>query len=177
MLQLKIMPVFGLNCTDSIFTACYIKYQSCIHSWSFFYDLLCRNEHWFTYCNEAVVYTLMYKTVYLLDLCIYVVYTISILPLINLYSQFVQTVLCQMHGLHRIRWKLKSGWWIRNDKKVNFYLWVLHPVAHLFNWFFMMPSIATKFQYVNSLLFSFSLTTCFGPFRWDIQLDILMDYF
>jgi hypothetical protein len=31
--------------------------------------------------------------------------------------------------------------------------------AHLSNWFFMMPSIATKFQYVNSLLFSFSLTT------------------
>jgi hypothetical protein len=28
----------------------------------------------------------------------------------------------------------------------------------------MMPSIATKFQYVNSLLFSFSLTTCFGPY-------------
>jgi hypothetical protein len=31
-------------------------------------------------------------------------------------------------------------------------------------WFFMMPSIATKFQYVNSLLFSFSLTTCFDPY-------------
>jgi hypothetical protein len=29
---------------------------------------------------------------------------------------------------------------------------------------FMMPSIATKFQYVNSLLFSLSLTTCFGPY-------------
>jgi hypothetical protein len=39
--------------------------------------------------------------------------------------------------------------------------------AFVRNWFFMTPSIATKFQYVNSLLFSFSLTT----------LDILMDYF
>jgi hypothetical protein len=28
-------------------------------------------------------------------------------------------------------------------------LWVFHPVAHLSNWFLMMPSIATKFQYVN----------------------------
>jgi hypothetical protein len=28
----------------------------------------------------------------------------------------------------------------------------------------MMPSIATKFQYVNSFLFSFSLATCFGPY-------------
>jgi hypothetical protein len=28
----------------------------------------------------------------------------------------------------------------------------------------MTPSIATKFQYVNSFLFSFSLTTCFGPY-------------
>jgi hypothetical protein len=41
---------------------------------------------------------------------------------------------------------------------------VLHPVAHLSNWFFMTPSIATEFQYINSLLFSFSLTTCFGPY-------------
>jgi hypothetical protein len=32
----------------------------------------------------------------------------------------------------------------------DFHLWVLHPVAHLSNWFLMMPSIATKFQYVNS---------------------------
>jgi hypothetical protein len=31
-------------------------------------------------------------------------------------------------------------------------------------WFFMTPSIATKFQYVNLLLLSFSLTTCFGPY-------------
>jgi hypothetical protein len=42
---------------------------------------------------------------------------------------------------------------------------VLHPVAHLSNWFLVIPSIATKFQYVNSFLFSFSLTTCFGPYR------------
>jgi hypothetical protein len=32
------------------------------------------------------------------------------------------------------------------------------------NWFFMTPSIATKFQYVHWLLFSFLLTTCFGPY-------------
>jgi hypothetical protein len=41
---------------------------------------------------------------------------------------------------------------------MDFYLWVLHPVAHLSNWFLMMPSIATKFQYVNSpffIIFSF----------------------
>jgi hypothetical protein len=31
----------------------------------------------------------------------------------------------------------------------GFYLWVLHPVAHLSNWFFTTPSIATKFQYIN----------------------------
>jgi hypothetical protein len=45
-----------------------------------------------------------------------------------------------------------------------FYLWVLHPVAHLSDWFFMTPSIATKFQYVNPPSFSFLLTTCFGPY-------------
>jgi hypothetical protein len=33
----------------------------------------------------------------------------------------------------------------------DFYLWVLHPVGHLSNWFLMMPSIATKFQYVLKL--------------------------
>jgi hypothetical protein len=32
------------------------------------------------------------------------------------------------------------------------------------NWFFMTPSISTKFQYINSLLLSFLLTTCFGPY-------------
>jgi hypothetical protein len=29
----------------------------------------------------------------------------------------------------------------------------------------MMPSIATKFQYINSPLYFFPLTTCFGPYR------------
>jgi hypothetical protein len=33
------------------------------------------------------------------------------------------------------------------------------------NWFLMMPSIATMFQYFNSFLFLFFLTTCFGPYR------------
>jgi hypothetical protein len=32
----------------------------------------------------------------------------------------------------------------------DFYLWVLHSVAPLSNWFLMMTSIATKFQYINS---------------------------
>jgi hypothetical protein len=31
----------------------------------------------------------------------------------------------------------------------DFYLCVLHPVAHLSNRFLMMPSIAKKFQYVK----------------------------
>jgi hypothetical protein len=61
-----------------------------------------------------------------------------------------------------------------------FYLWVLHPVAHLSNWFLMMPSIATEFQYVNSFLFFFSLTTCFAPYgpssgeiyNWTLQWTI-----
>jgi hypothetical protein len=51
----------------------------------------------------------------------------------------------------------------------------------MYNWFFMTPSIPTKFQYVNSLLFSFLTHYMFRPLRaifsWDIQLDILMDYF
>jgi hypothetical protein len=54
--------------------------------------------------------------------------------------------------------------WGKNCTLLALYLWVLHPVAHLSNWFLMMPSIATKFQYINSLLFSLSLTTCFGPY-------------
>jgi hypothetical protein len=43
-------------------------------------------------------------------------------------------------------------------------------------WFFMTPSITTKFQYINSLLFSFLTHYMFRPLqailRWDIQLDI-----
>jgi hypothetical protein len=34
----------------------------------------------------------------------------------------------------------------RGLENVDLYLWVLHPVAYLSNWFLMMPSIATKFQ-------------------------------
>jgi hypothetical protein len=50
------------------------------------------------------------------------------------------------------------------------------------NWFLMIPSIATKFQYVNSHFFIFLLTHyMFRPvraiFRWDIQLDVFKDYF
>jgi hypothetical protein len=50
------------------------------------------------------------------------------------------------------------------------------------NWFLMMPSIPTKFQYVNSPFFIFLLTHyMFQPlraiFRWDIQLDVLRTIF
>jgi hypothetical protein len=34
-----------------------------------------------------------------------------------------------------------------------FYLRVLRPVAYLSNWFFMRPSIATKFQYIPLIFF------------------------
>jgi hypothetical protein len=37
----------------------------------------------------------------------------------------------------------------------HFYLWVLHLVAYLSNWFLVIPSIATKSQYVNSPFFIF----------------------
>jgi hypothetical protein len=60
--------------------------------------------------------------------------------------------------------KVFGTWHICFMDIITFYLWVLHPVAHLSNWFFMMPSIATEFQYVNSFIFSFFLTTCFGPY-------------
>jgi hypothetical protein len=50
----------------------------------------------------------------------------------------------------RTRFGSKDG---RNIYVVDFffYLWVLHPVAYLSNWFLMTPLIATKFQYINSL--------------------------
>jgi hypothetical protein len=35
----------------------------------------------------------------------------------------------------------------------------------LINWFFMTPSIATKFQYINSLLFTFFTNYMFRPLR------------
>jgi hypothetical protein len=34
----------------------------------------------------------------------------------------------------------------------------------IFVWFFMPPSIATEYLYINSFYFSFILTTCFGPY-------------
>jgi hypothetical protein len=46
-----------------------------------------------------------------------------------------------------------------------FYLWLLHPVAHLSNWFLMMPSIATKFQYVNSPFILLLTHYMFRPLR------------
>jgi hypothetical protein len=56
------------------------------------------------------------------------------------------------------------------------------PHFLFFNWFLMTPSIATKFQYVNSPFFIFLLTHyMFRPLRailrWDIQLDVFKDYF
>jgi hypothetical protein len=58
---------------------------------------------------------------------------------------------------------------------LNFYLQVLHPVAYLSNWFFMTPSIETKFQYINSLQFPFLLMfrSLRAILRWDIQLVII----
>jgi hypothetical protein len=45
------------------------------------------------------------------------------------------------------------------------------------DWFFMTPSITTKFQYINSLLFSFFTHYMFRPpwaiLKWDIQLVII----
>jgi hypothetical protein len=55
---------------------------------------------------------------------------------------------------------------VLSDLSAGITLHLLSLKAYMENWFFMTPSIATKFQYVNSLLFSFSLTT------WDIQLNI-----
>jgi hypothetical protein len=72
------------------------------------------------------------------------------------------------HTSHRVRNPQHDG--ARTGRRLScckfffFYLWVLHPVAYLSNWFFMTPSIAPKFQYINSLLFSFLLTTCFGHY-------------
>jgi hypothetical protein len=51
----------------------------------------------------------------------------------------------------------------------------------------MAPSIATKFQYVNSFLFSFFLNTCFGPYgpssgqvskqpKFKLMMDGIQDY-
>jgi hypothetical protein len=61
---------------------------------------------------------------------------------------------------------------------VNFYLWVLHPVAHLSNWFFMMPSIATKFQYVNPPFYFHSLhvSTPTGHLQVRYTIRYLKDY-
>jgi hypothetical protein len=62
---------------------------------------------------------------------------------------------------------------------MSFYLLVLHPVGHLSNWFFMMPSITTKFQYVNSpfIFTHYMFRPLRAIFRSDIQLDIFKDYF
>jgi hypothetical protein len=66
----------------------------------------------------------------------------------------------EFHGTHGHEqgWnKLRNTWVERTTcLHLNF--------ACCISWFLMMPSIATKFQYVNSFLFSFSLTTCFGPY-------------
>jgi hypothetical protein len=63
-------------------------------------------------------------------------------------------------------------------------LLVTHPLlsrlVYCCSLFLMMPSIATKFQYVNSPFFIFLLTHyMFRPlraiFRWDILLDVFKD--
>jgi hypothetical protein len=66
---------------------------------------------------------------------------------------------------------ISASLWMCEDVLLLWYLDVDSEIScgcsvqfRLYNWFFMTPSIATKFQYVNSLLFSFPLTTCFGPY-------------
>jgi hypothetical protein len=58
----------------------------------------------------------------------------------------------------------------------DFYLWVLHPVAYLSNWFFM-TSIATKFQYINSTLIFFFTHYMFRPLQTRYTIRYLKDYF
>jgi hypothetical protein len=53
---------------------------------------------------------------------------------------------------------------VRSLKCLTAIFYDSYKLINLTNWFLMMPSIATKFQYVNSFLFSFLLTTCFGPY-------------
>jgi hypothetical protein len=45
--------------------------------------------------------------------------------------------------------RVKSTMFPHRNIYKHFYLWVLHPVAHLSNWFLVIPLIATKFQYVT----------------------------
>jgi hypothetical protein len=57
----------------------------------------------------------------------------------------------------------------------DFYLWVLHPVAYLSNCLHMTPSIATKFQYINSLqspFYSLHVSALTAILRRDILLLI-----
>jgi hypothetical protein len=61
-------------------------------------------------------------------------------------------------------WPLPSNAEVMNGRRVPTSLIRLHEPMLSTNWLPMTPSIATKFQYVNSLLFSLSLTTCFGPY-------------
>jgi hypothetical protein len=68
--------------------------------------------------------------------------------------------------------------------KLNSTLWFLPlgvaSCCALSNWFLMMPSIATKFQYINSpFLTRYMFRPLRANFRWDIQLDIFIfeDYF
>jgi hypothetical protein len=91
----------------------------------------------------------------------------SLILLVTFFLQIgITTYFCMpWHRLH-----------IRRISLFYFYLWVLHPVAYLSNWFFMTPSIATKFQYVKLPLISFFTHYMFRPLRailrWDIQLVI-----
>jgi hypothetical protein len=73
------------------------------------------------------------------------------------------TLLVASIGLYKnLNWRAMTACFlwhsVHHRTETDFYLWVLHPVAHLSNWFLMMTSIATKFQYVNSPFFIFLLT-------------------
>jgi hypothetical protein len=73
-----------------------------------------------------------------------------------------------MVGLSAIQWALfvSKESLLQKDLKPGISL--VLPIlivqdVRISNWFLMVPSIATKFQYVNSP-FIFLLTTCFGPY-------------
>jgi hypothetical protein len=95
----------------------------------------------------------------------------------------MKLLIIQLQGVSQQIWQTTSIKWkytlldFMSQKKLKwlyFYLWVLHPVAYLSNWFFMTPSIATKFQYINSLLFSFFTHYMFRPLwailRWWVDM-------
>jgi hypothetical protein len=85
-------------------------------------------------------------------------------------------------AVKRHGWNLKSKLYIIM-KKMCFGAEVpnIWKNVNLVAWFLVIPSVATKFQYVNSPFIFFLTHYMFQPlraiFRWDIQLDVFKDYF